>query len=271
MRRIRSAQVNTELFIDSIDYQDGFQTLDLNFTAAAPADTKPWPKVFESHLHGMPPLALCKQLDKFQKPKIPPDMNTPLKVDAVIDDKIKTQPLKPGLTTPPATNPKHGVHYRQFSGSGTDAEPFDCRGILHPLPPQQGIPGWQRITFMKYFPTDSSSQASFPSSTGSSTPYNGSSTNVSNASSPPSSSAADWSSPANKSGSTTSFTPINPFNQSPPQVDDDLDIDGGCWAYEGVVLPGGKIILGRWWSPMGDDQERICMGPFIFWEVDRDP
>jgi len=25
--------------------------------------------------------------------------------------------------------------------------------------------------------------------------------------------------------------------------------DEALWAYEGVVLPGGQIILGRWWSP----------------------
>ncbi|MCJ1417971.1 hypothetical protein MMC32_004316 [Xylographa parallela] len=55
------------------------------------------------------------------------------------------------------------------------------------------------------------------------------------------------------------------------------------WAYEGVVLPGGKIILGRWWCPsetpledlgewretrVHDRNERKCTGPFIFWNVD---
>jgi hypothetical protein len=55
-------------------------------------------------------------------------------------------------------------------------------GWLNSLPPQQGIPGWQRITFMKHFNED-----------------------------------------------------LN------DPMDDNL------WAYEGVVLPGGRIILGRWW------------------------
>lgn len=50
---------------------------------------------------------------------------------------------------------------------------------------------------------------------------------------------------------------------------EDADIDGAYWAYEGVVLPGGKIILGRWWSPMQDLEEINCIGPFIFWEVDE--
>ena len=27
---------------------------------------------------------------------------------------------------------------------------------------------------------------------------------------------------------------------------DDVDSDN-LWAYEGVVLPGGRIIVGRWW------------------------
>lgn len=26
-------------------------------------------------------------------------------------------------------------------------------------------------------------------------------------------------------------------------------IDDSLWAYEGVVLPGGMIVLGRWWHP----------------------
>ena len=29
---------------------------------------------------------------------------------------------------------------------------------------------------------------------------------------------------------------------------DQEEIDGDeLWAYEGVVLPGGRLILGRWW------------------------
>ena len=41
------------------------------------------------------------------------------------------------------------------------------------------------------------------------------------------------------------------------------------WAYEGVVLPGGQLIVGRWWAP--DDnvpQEKIYSGPFVFWNID---
>ena len=53
------------------------------------------------------------------------------------------------------------------------------------------------------------------------------------------------------------------------EIDDDAELNPGCWAYEGVVLPGGMIILGRWWSPMDDSGEKRCMGPFIFWNVDN--
>jgi len=42
------------------------------------------------------------------------------------------------------------------------------------------------------------------------------------------------------------------------------------WAYEGCVLPGNRIIVGRW-SWITDTQiqdDDIFSGPFIFWNVD---
>lgn len=100
---------------------------------------------------------------------------------------------KSGRTKPP---------YLIFEGSGFDRDYFHCAGHLQALPPQHGIPGWQRITLMKY----------------------------------------------------------------------DLDAHGfydpaSCWAYEGIVLPGGQMILGRWWSPLHSDGEGAICGPFIFWNV----
>lgn len=72
-------------------------------------------------------------------------------------------------------------------GRGEDLDDdFNAIGWLNPLPPQEGIPGWQRITFMKHFMEDL----------------------------------------------------------------DEVDQDN-LWAYEGVVLPGGRIILGRWWLASG--------------------
>ena len=62
--------------------------------------------------------------------------------------------------------------------------PYNASGFISALPPQEGIPGWQRFTMMKYF----------EDSTGN-------------------------------------------FDES------------ALWAYEGIIIPGGQMILGRWWSP----------------------
>lgn len=122
--------------------------------------------------------------------------------------------LSPHLSTPTAGNAKQGERvsssessrtkppYLIFEGSGLDRDQFHCAGQLQALPPQQGIPGWQRITLMKY------------------------------------------------------------------ELDAHGFYDpGSCWAYEGIVLPGGQIILGRWWSPLNSDGEGALCGPFIFWNV----
>ena len=114
----------------------------------------------------------------------------------------------------------------QFVGQGEDLDDeYNAMGWLNPLPPQQGIPGWQRITFMKHFMDD--------------------------------------------------------FDQ----VEQD-----NLWAYEGVVLPGGRIILGRWWYASDHIdfnvshlivfsrrdlitklQQDDYNGPFILWAVDPQP
>ncbi|KAK0823355.1 hypothetical protein LTR73_008597 [Friedmanniomyces endolithicus] len=46
-----------------------------------------------------------------------------------------------------------------------------------------------------------------------------------------------------------------------------VDYDS-LWAYEGVVLPGGQIMLGRWWSPSDGVGSEQYSGPFILWCVD---
>ena len=85
-----------------------------------------------------------------------------------------------------------------------------------------------------------------------------------------------------------------------------MAVDNAIWAYEGIVLPGGKIMVGRWWNPIdpgdaedeeedsgnddddndddnenaGDNEneevedgvhvgQRLCTGPFIFWNVPK--
>ena len=45
--------------------------------------------------------------------------------------------------------------------------------------------------------------------------------------------------------------------------------EDALWAYEGVILPGGQLIVGRWWAPEDDvSQNDIYCGPFIFWNID---
>jgi hypothetical protein len=91
-----------------------------------------------------------------------------------------------------------------FEGIGFDEEDFHASGWLNPLPPQRGVPGWQRLTMMKYFRDDHG------------------------------------------------------------LVDDSV-----LWAYEGVVLPGGQVIVGRWWSPEDVPEGSKYSGPIIMWCGDQ--
>lgn len=95
------------------------------------------------------------------------------------------------LPLPPRTRAQHRTPKTEeqdpisirLTGQGIDQDDkFFASGWLNPLAPQQGIPGWQRVTLMKHFDMD--------------------------------------------------------YAQS---HNDDL------WAYEGVVLPGGRLMFGRWW------------------------
>lgn len=95
---------------------------------------------------------------------------------------------------------------RRFDGIGYDDEDFYGSGWINPLPAQHGIPGFKRMTMMKFF-----------------------------------------------------------------QDENGLVDANALWAYEGVVLPGDQIIVGRWWSPEGLDREsrqNVYSGPFILWNVD---
>ncbi|KAK4697460.1 hypothetical protein P7C71_g612, partial [Lecanoromycetidae sp. Uapishka_2] len=242
-------------FVDRIDYEDGFQTLELDFSS--PASNVTYPQIFDKHLNSFPSPQLCKEIHRISKPKkrvqaparthhyrrpavhsrdtgLPSPKYTPdnpprqhvIRLPASIHPTAASD-LPPTPTSPvfDTSKPRKGHNYLQFGGSGADALRFHCNGILHPLPPQHEIPGWQRITMMKYF--DDVSPNSSPAGAGS-----------------------------DNSSASKGF-----------QLDDDVSLNDGCWAYEGVVLPGGMIILGRWWSPMDQTRKRCCMGPFIFWNV----
>lgn len=36
------------------------------------------------------------------------------------------------------------------------------------------------------------------------------------------------------------------------------DMEAECSAYEGIVLPGGKIMVGRWWQPKQTPEENLA-------------
>lgn len=265
-------------FTDSLpDIQDGFQTLELDDSPAA--NPVSWPKAFESHLHGIPPLPLCRILDMLQEPD--GDLRDygfgSRRLRGLRPREPQTPPGSPGLnrvniaypappptppSTPPCAKPKRNVHYRQFSGSGRDFDDFHCSGIVHPLPPQEGIPGFQRITMMKFKDPltnlPSQSPSAFSSTDGILSPN-----------SPLSSSVSSNSSHTNgdRPYPTDPFRPEQMENDH-FQLEDDADVDDECWCYEGVVLPGGMMMLGRWWSPTNNDSNMTNMGPFIFWNVE---
>lgn len=136
-----------------------------------------------------------------------------MKWPQIFEDRLHSLDNSPGAGRRPQAKGKSKATNRndenvQFVGTGEDLEDdFNAIGWLNPLPPQMGIPGWQRITFMKHF--------------------------------------------------------VENF--------DEVEQDN-LWAYEGVVLPGDRIILGRWWYAseqvnFGQDYN----GPFILWAVDPEP
>lgn len=249
---IRSTQdIGHDIFTDRIDFEDGFQTLELDFAPSASNFT--YPKIFDSHLNSFPSKRLCKEIHRISmakklvqtpartshyrtppvhsrdtglpSPKYTPNnprrqhvIRIPAQIYPTAASDMPPTPTSPVFDT---NKPRKGHNYLQFSGSGADALSFHCTGILHPLPPQHGIPGWQRITMMKYFD------------------------------------------PISATGSPNGLT----HTDTGFELDNDISLNDGCWAYEGVVLPGGMVILGRWWSPMDQTHERRCMGPFIFWNV----
>lgn len=155
------------------DPDEAFQGVQLGYVDPDKKQ-KPWPAAFERIL----------------KSKSMP-INTP-----------KTRAQKSGYAGQAIGDFSAGT--KAFGGNGDDSdEMFKCEGFLNTLPPQHGIPGWKRMTMMKYY------------------------------------------------------------------YDDQGHIDmQALWAYEGVMLPGGKIMVGRWWCPTDGVGANMYSGPFILWNVD---
>lgn len=114
--------------------------------------------------------------------------------------RMKTRAQRPLASPDPATWESRSF---RFGGECEDQTGFLADGWLNTLPSQSGVPGWKRMTMMKYFEDEYGN----------------------------------------------------------------IDFDR-LWAYEGVVLPGGQIIVGRWWSPYQTDENLIYSGPFILWCID---
>jgi len=93
---------------------------------------------------------------------------------------------------------------KTFYGTSRGHRDAHLFGRIHGLPPQQGVPGFQRISMIKFYPLNGEFDAS--------------------------------------------------------QV----------WSYEGCVLPGGRVIVGRWWDLTSDSSQPIDIfgGPFLWWNVD---
>ncbi|PVH93955.1 hypothetical protein DM02DRAFT_207624 [Periconia macrospinosa] len=166
-----------DTIFDDLNIDEGkVQSLYLDFTSD-PATQDPWPNLFEAKLRSK-------------------------------RDTLPTSPPQQPPQHSKNATPEYSTKNIQLKGWGEDLDDhFFATGWLNPLPPQSGIPGWQRVTFMKHFETDA-----------------------------------------------TQFSHDN------------------LWAYEGVVLPGGKFIVGRWWYASDEvDMKNDYNGPFILWAVDEEP
>lgn len=175
---IRGGLHHEEAILDQLNGEEdpdhAFQELNLN---ASDESQRSWPPVFESHLQSLT-MPASRARTRAQRSSNADSESNPIN--------FATQSLR-------------------FQGGGQDSsENFFADGWLNPLPPQHGIPGWQRITMMKYFVENGN-----------------------------------------------------------------IDMDA-LWAYEGIMLPGGRLMVGRWWCPSDGYGQRMYSGPFILWNVDKD-
>lgn len=134
--------------------------------------------------------------------------------------------------------PLNSENHLQFSGIGYTSGHFNCSGVIHAVSPQEIIPGWQRVTLMKKYinPTGHSNGVS-------------ASISASNFPSPPDDASGKG------------------FALHSEGDAEDRVVNDRCWAYEGVALPGGMIMLGRWWAPIDRTGLKLETGPWMAWRV----
>ena len=226
----------------------GVQNIEFDF---ADQSSLAWPKEFDHHLKAMPSMSLfahnqylSRRQANNKAPITPTGKHDLVRPDpqsastrrrhpnAAYSSHISNQELlkhksrlRGAASVTPLMNtaPQEGRDFAQFTGSmsfSTNDSRFEDRmlGILHDLPKQSGIPGFQRISFMRY-PTESTGP-----------------------------------------------------RQMGLYMESDVPrsyVEDKCCCFEGVVLPGAHIILGRWWWPVHHNGRPIDAGPFILWEVDK--
>lgn len=192
------------------------QTLELHF----PEEHAQWPHIFEKHLTalGHPSATYLDNVNmeaarKFAYGRSRTRAQRRVAEPENTDTTKAEEPIDP-----------RAISF-QFTGKGIDAEDFYASGWLNPLPPQQGIPGWQRMSMMKFF-VDQEFESEED---------------------------------GDGHGKFDMSTALGLMDET------------SLWAYEGVVLPGGEIVVGRWWSPSAPHQgvdEECYSGPFMFWCID---
>ena len=244
---------------DEFENDKAFHSMDFDFSPQG--NTVAWPKAFEDHLHAMPSTQHCLEFEQEARKNLRRKVLDARGVDLVpvTSKRIKLttlhtnigsplpspsalSPVSPQTPTfaPTLMAPRKGRDYLPFCGTieaqGKDV--YGTSGILHNIKDQEGIPGFQRVSFMKFKMNVPDFSAA---STSNAVPYT--------PSLPPTSAVS------------THF----PFGT---EDDDDMQVTENTWCYEGIVLPGGHMILGRWWSPVDDDEQRAT-GPFVYWCVDE--
>ena len=176
--------------------------------------------------------------------------------------------------------------------------PFTCmrlRGFIHPIKPQSGIPGWQRVVFVLYKPTFRYLNEVFDNATD----YFGEpfeqTLNAMNAALDVEMTHAEIEGHYQARLETLLGNLKGPVRMGGELIEkmedaltDPQDLDWAdiehAYAYEGVVTPGGMVMLGRWWrlgppGPylLGEQTEFVCperpadreKGPFVFWAAWR--
>ncbi|MCJ1238009.1 hypothetical protein MMC14_005996 [Varicellaria rhodocarpa] len=165
------------------------------------------------------------------------------------DGKFHTLDLEfSGVSPPPAFQnfPEMGLpsggNYHSFAGFGREGgKQFQCVGTVSPLPDQKKIPGWQRVSMVKHKPIDPNAPRHHR-------------LRPRRPTAPPTPVTAP---------SSADYGSFAWHLRADGSVDFKEALDNQVWCYEGVVLPGGMIMLGRWWGPLG----QIETGPWIAWRV----